>query len=57
MIGRSTPAAMASMIGLVNAPWTVEVPSRIVGLTCWMVVSRSRVPSTPHALTSAAGRA
>ena len=50
-IGRSTPAHIASMIGLVNDPWTVEVPSKIVGLTCLMVVSRSiGAPSAPVAL-------
>ena len=31
-----------------NAPWTVEVPSRIVGLACLMVASRSGCRRPPR---------
>ena len=43
-IGRSTPALMASMISWVNAPCAVEVPSRIVGVTCRTASSSEIAP-------------
>ncbi len=55
-IGRSTPAHTAVTTASVKAPCVVEVPMRIVGLTCWTTVSRSISPSA-QPLTSPRGRA
>jgi hypothetical protein len=44
MIGRSTPALMVSMTSRVNAPCTVDVPSRIVGETCRTASSSEMAP-------------
>src|SRR5215472_9461445 len=59
MIGRSTLADMASTTSRVNAPCTVDVPSRMVGPTLRTVSSSEMVPLGPAAQpeTSSALRA
>ena len=57
-MGRSTPADMVSMTSRVKAPWSVEVPIRIVGFTCFTVSNSPIVPPCrSQSTTSAAGRA
>ena len=57
-MGRSTPAHRVSMTSRVKAPWSVEVPIRMVGLVR-RTTSSSPIPRVPRSqsATSAAGRA
>ena len=45
-IGRSTAALIVSMTSRVNAPCTVEVPSKMVGAACLTVSRQGDRPAT-----------
>jgi hypothetical protein len=54
MTGRLTPALIASTTPLVNAPWAVEVPIRMVGFTCSTTACRPMMPASARACCKAA---
>ena len=57
-MGRSTPSLIASTIRRTKAPWSLEVPMRIVGSTRRTVSNRPTAPcSRVQPATSEAGRA
>src|SRR5215469_3861585 len=52
--GRSTAALIASTTSLVNAPWAVEAPIRIVGFTFSITVCRPMIPVSARTCCRAA---